>query len=479
MNYFMPIKKERLQQLEFWGVGFILLFSTNMGVLEEIGISPTVVRIACSMLAFVLLIFSLRHDIWRGQVLLLKWLALPLVAIFIGVGSAVFAQANSFEIVVFLREMLSPLIFLALFLNMKMDTKRWKNLFILLAVMAILQIPVVLGKYLLLGVNEKDWIGTFHQNAGQLGLLMPMIIVVFLWAYALRRDNMWPAIVLATVFSLMSVVCEKRAIVFIMPVSMLSLIAVNWWAQKKNKFSLSSISSLSASIIKPYVIPIFALFLSSILVIYAAFANIDSFDTSTTEYVYISKEAKNGRSTVLDYTIEYLTRGYDSPINRSEFSVDENRNTHLGRIRLWAEGFKYMAQQNTKEMLFGFGGGWLLEHKLMPDKPRDLMYVRTKLRGPASSGVRHLFEIGLGGVAIITLWFLQIGWVLLRRTLDYKHSVLALGGLGVWALFAFDYILYSQVGLSVGVFAPVCCFLVAAAIRTTMTGSDKLEIFEN
>lgn len=465
--------------MEFWGVGLILLFSTNMGVLEKVGLSPAVVRIVCSVLAFVLLLLSLRYDGWRGQIHILRWLALPLVAVVIGVATAISLQANPFEILLFLREMLLPLMFLALFINMKMDANRWKSLFILLAVMAILQIPVAIGKYMFLGVNEKEWIGTFHQHAGQLGLLMPMMIVLFLWAYALRKGHVWQTILLATMFSLMSVVCEKRAIILVMPVWVLSMIAVNWWAQKEFKFSESGISSLPISGMKYFVIPMFALCLSSIIVISAAFTNIDSFDTSTTEYVYIGKEAKTGRSSVWDYTTEYLMRGYDSPINRSKFSVDENRNTHLGRIRLWIEGFKYMTQQNTTEMLFGFGGGWLLKHKFMPDKPKDLMYVRTKLRGPASSGVRHLFEIGLVGLTIMILWFFQIGLTLLRRALDHKRSVLALGGLGVWALFAFDYVIYSQVGLSVGVLAPVCCFLVAAAIRTTTNDSDKLEAGEN
>ena len=360
-----------------------------------------------------------------------------------------------------------------------MDADQWKNLFLLLAVVAILQIPVALGKFILLGVNEKDWIGTFHHQAGQLGLLMPMVIVLFLWAYALRRGRIWPTILLATMFSLISVICEKRAIILVMPVWGLSLIAVNWWAQKGFKFSLGGIRSLPVSIVKSCVIPIVALCLSSIIVIYVAALNIQSFDKSTAEYAHMRSEFQMENPSIWDYTLEYLVRGYDSPINRSKISVDKNENTHLGRIRLWIEGFKYMAQQNTKEMLFGFGGGWLLEHKLMPDKPRDLMYVRTKLRGPASSGVRHLFEIGFVGLTIMILWFLQIGLTLLRRTLSHKHSVLALGGLGIWALFAFDYILYSQVALSVGVFAPVCCFLVAAAIRTTTNSSDKLEIFEN
>ena len=444
-------------------LAIVFLVNLNLGIVMAFDISVSKVRIAIEAMILLLLAItafrSSRADVFRA----LKWIGLPLLAASIGIAGDLSYQASHLEMILFARESLMPLVFFALFLLEPPDKIQWRVLLTVLLLTAAIQLPVAALKYCLLGVNEKQWIGTFHQTAGQLGLLMPMLTVVFLWAYAIKRGCLFVPVLLATGYALVSVVNEKRAVVFILPLLVALLISIDLIASRLSGRQLREIwycKKLGTCRLLSFYL------LSVVAVIAFALHNISSFDTSTGDYENLPHRS------VIAYSIEYLNRDYDSPMNRSANpDLETNRNIQMGRFRLWARGIETVAELPLARLLFGAGGGWLLEHPLLTHKPNDIFFDRIQLRGPTSTGLRHLFEIGIVGFLLMFIWLGQIAWALLRRVSDGGSGMIALGAAGAWAIFMFDYLFYSQVGSGVGVFAPVCFLFVAVALR----GHDALK----
>ncbi len=435
----------------------VFFCSLNLGVAEALGLNVSLIRIASETTTLVLLANAIWHASRESLFRALKWIGLPLLAASIGVVTAILNHAPPLEIMLFVREALMPLIFFTLFLIEPPNEREWKVLKTLLLVIAAIQLPIAALKYLVLGVNEKGWIGTFHQYAGQLGLLMPMLAVAFLWAYAIKSGRLFMPVLLATGFSLISVVNEKRAVILIMPLLVVFLIIIDLMAARLENRTHREIWYCKLHGMSRMTI---ALLLSAILVTACALRNIPSFDTSTNDY-----EALPSR-TVIAYISEYLFRGYDSAMNLSANpDIETNRNIQMGRFRLWASGIGIATEMPSDRLLFGTGGGWLLSHPLLAEKPNDIFFHRLQLRGPTSTGLRHLFEMGAVGFLLMFAWMLQIGWALLRRAGDSSVGMIALGATGAWAILIFDYLIYSQVGWGAGVFAPLCFLIVARALQ--------------
>jgi hypothetical protein len=316
----------------------------------------------------------------------------------------------------------------------------------------LIQIPVAFAKFGVMGANEKIWIGTWTNRAGQLGLLMPMLAVSMLWAYGLRWNKLKYAVPIATLFALVTVSAEKRAVLVIMPtlvaflIVMVSTPVIGAWC--------GHVPS-NASNPAPWRDALLALLVSACVVTSAALLAIPSLDTSSRDYENLSSRS------VYAYIVEYMTRDFESPMNLSKMTVEENRNIQQGRLRMWVKALAGVSERTLPSVLFGEGGGWLMEHRMLAGKGRDVMFERLRLRGPAPTGLRHFFEVGVVGLSMMAVWFVWLAFRLFRKS----HSAFTLGVYGAWLLFMFDYFVYSQVGWGGGVFAPILFLLVAAALR--------------
>lgn len=436
----------------------VFLLSLNFGVIEALGINISLVRVAIEAVMLILLAHAIfnasRDDFLRA----LKWVGLPLLAFGIGVITSILYRASHLETLLFAREFLMPLVFFLLFLIKPPDEKEWKVLTTLLVLIAAIQLPVAAMKYWALGVNEKGWIGTFHHSAGQLGLLMPMLAVAFLWAYAIKRERFLVPVLLATGFALISVVNEKRAVVLIVPALVALLIVMDFVTARADGrkpwyCNPQGLGRLFVAFLLPVAV-----------VITCALQNVPSFNTRITDYEDLSDRS------VPAYISEYLLRDYDSAMNKSANpNVETNRNIQMGRFRLWMHGIDLAVGLPLKRFLFGAGGGWLLNHPLLIAKPDDIFFHRLHLRGPTSTGFRHFFEMGAAGLLLMLAWMGQIGWALLQRVSHPSADIIALGAAGAWSILVFDYVLYSQVGWGAGVFAPVCFLIITRVLSSELT----------
>jgi len=442
-----------LERLATVLAGAVLVVCMTSGLLDWAGLSPSYSRILTELLAAVLLLISFlgsqMPECRRAFVL-----SAPLVAAaVIGVVVATLNGAKPIEQLLFAREILTPVLFLSAFLCAPVSDALRRRLLGLLAILAAFQVLVCALKFLLFGVNEKAWIGTMTQSAGQLGLLMPAMALGFAWAFGLVRARISLAATLALMIAAVGVVSEKRATMFLAPaIPMLTLatwLVVGRFARIRRErpgrtvlHYLAAVATISA------------------IVGLGSLVAIPSLNAENPRYVLY------GTHSVIDYIRVYLTRDYDSPMNISKTSVDDNQNIQLGRLLLLSRAVRLSLDQPVPLALSGHGGGWLLEHRFLPHKGVDVLYDRVGLRGPSGLLVRHLFEIGWVGVVLVLAWTLALVTLLLKALLKAPESVLAFGALTSVAVLLFDYTFYSEMTWNSGVFMPIFALLAAFALRS-------------
>ena len=83
----------------------------------------------------------------------------------------------------------------------------------------VIQILVVVLKYIFYGIDEADWLGTLAHGTGQLSFLFPLLCVpVVILLY--RNNFRLLSLLLFSLFAF-GIIGEKRAIIFVMPLYVL------------------------------------------------------------------------------------------------------------------------------------------------------------------------------------------------------------------------------------------------------------------
>ncbi len=432
-------------------VGIVLICMTT-GVLDAAGIAPAVSNIVTTALAVALLALGVLGQ-RRTQLAQAFALTGPLLlAAIVGLLGGALRGAPPLEILLFAREMLTPVLLLLAFWYAPLDEGGARRIGRLLLLLVVVQIAVSLAKMASVGVNEKGWIGTMTQSAGQLGLLMPSLALGFIWAFGLIRSRVFAAGVLAMLVALVGVISEKRAMMFLACGIPLFVLAT-WWVvarigsceiQGCRRRTLSYL--LSASVV-------------AVLVAAASLVLIPSLKGDGARF------ERYGTEGTFEYILEYLTRDYDSPMNVSKTSVEDNPNIQLGRLVLLSRAVEDSVAQRPHLALAGQGGGWLIEHRLLAHKGDDVLYDHKGLRGPGGLLIRHLFEIGWLGVGLVLAWIAGLAYLLLRRISRAPEFIPAYGALVGLAVLTFDYIFYSEMAWNSGIFMPILLLLVVAALR--------------
>lgn len=433
--------------------GGVIVVCMTSGLLDWVGFSPSFSRLLTEFLAAALLLISFLGPRTPNRRRALG-LSMPLVAAtIIGIAVSMLNGAKPVEQMLFAREILTPVLFLSAFLCAPISDVLRRRLLSVLAILMALQVIVCAIKFLFFGVNEKAWIGTMTQSAGQLGLLMPAMAMGFAWAFGLVRSRIALAGTCALMIAAVGVVSEKRATMFLVPAIPLLTLAIwlvigHFGRVRRERPGVAAVRYLSV------------VALVSVIVGFGSLALIPSLNAENPKYLVY------GTNSVVDYIRVYLTRDYDSPMNMSKTSVDDNQNIQLGRLLLLKRAVGLSLDQPLSVVLAGHGGGWLLEHRFLPHKGEDVLYDRVGLRGPSGLLIRHLFEIGWVGVALVVAWMLALVASLLKSSLKMPESVLACGAMTSVAVLLFDYTFYSEMTWNSGVFMPIFALLVAFALRS-------------
>ena len=435
--------------------GLVLMLCMTMGLLSWLGIPASYVRLTSELIALLMIGAALPQSMPR-RLLTVALSVLPLGIVW-AFGSIVAARngAGVIQMTLFSREILTPVLFFVAFTLKPLERKNQNILLSMLVVLAVVQVVVAAMKFGVMGANEKDWIGTMHQTAGQLGLLMPLLALGYIWAFALVKRRCLLPMAMAIAIGFVAVASEKRALIVLVPMVPIGLFILYRCVQFIQQ---SRQYRLGCWFVFRYFL---AAGISAAVLISLALSSIQSLQP---------KEFKQlGVKNVFEYVEVYLTRDYDAEMNASRTPVDENPNTHMGRLLLIKEAIAHAIESSWDQRLFGMGGGALLEHPALHQRGTDIMYHQVGLRGPNGLGVRHLLELGFVGTGLVIGWIGMLVVVLLVQLTRGGNPVLVFGALSGLGVLVFDYIVYSEIGWNSGVFMPVLMFLISQAMVSNLT----------
>ena len=273
----------------------ILLLSCNLGLIEILGFSISISKMIIDLL--VLLFFSRslylhvfqynsHYNFWGWQYIIFY--------IFITLISFIVNQTSIINLILFLEVVLIPyLLFLAV-INSSFSTKYIKFLSRIFFFVLILQIPVIIIKFLFIGINESGAVGTFSVNNGNLSTLIPMICISICLIYYYLFEK-YRSLFMIPFFVFFGIIGNKLAILFMIPLIYLIVTLIyNFINSKRDlgKIVLNLFSIFIISVISFYFMIIFSPRIN---------ATSNNIIDSATEYIsdYLSRDKYRNRENKL------------------------------------------------------------------------------------------------------------------------------------------------------------------------------------
>lgn len=411
--------------------------SMTMGLWQAMLVSQGVTKAIVESLSVVALVLCLMVRPESRKPLI--YMAPIVAVVVIGMLVAIRGVDGFLGGVLFARDLLKPVLLLVVAYSFTQG-RSLRILAIAFAVLTVLQIPVAMIKLNAIGIDEKHWVGTMHQSAGQLGILLPLLTISPLVILGLLAGS-WVTWLLCF-YSFFAIVNEKRLAMFAMP-----CLAFAVWL-------LAVVRQFCRGHKKPPIFPRNRL---------STFIAIAVISAGTFYFSVFSIPSLNARGVyaggtidlqyLKDYLWEYLTRGYVSWLNNPSERLATDTGIQMGRLQLIKQAAHHVYEQPLPVALFGFGGSHTSpSHLLGPDR-NDILFERHGLRGATPLAVRILIDAGYAGLIALLAWFLWIGLILIHRTADENPKIATLGivGLGWHAVMAFDTFLYSTAMWTYGI----------------------------
>lgn len=442
------------------------------------GVPMSLSKAVIEVFSFGLLILAIRSRRKAGQAVGgLLYLAPIAIAAFVGLLSGWFSGAAGLEYLLFLRTLISPVVIFFAIININLPDAAIRRIVVLLCFLFLAQIPIVVWKAFVVGIDEKFWIGSFSQTAGQLGLLFPLFALSTLVPLFLLNGGPILAI-LVFVFSFVPVINEKRAVIFVLPTFFFTAVFIcsYFW---KWKFALASKLDLFRREICMRFLVLIAI---AAVVIYAALNLIPSF--KSTELSYYQKEnnasatkcVENEICRIFLYSRDYLIRDYYSPLNSSTGTVEETPSIQLGRVALIEAAFERVIKHDPFIMIFGYGASAVNPSYLLGEGRSDVMFEKFGIRGTYPSAIAMLFEAGLVGLSAMVLFFSFLLYSVMKRMVESyskKYFIFSASVMLMTLTMAFDYFVYSITAWTTYTLSPIYFILVGILL------SDHIKIAEH
>lgn len=413
-------------------VASLLVLSMTQGAWVAAGIRESILKAALEAGFIALFAMGVVQRMRSRQPLSGIQLILPLCgAALIGVVSGSTQGASFIESLFYVRLIVMPVLFLVGILNVQLERAASRRLLLLIASLMLLQLPFFAYKSMVIGVEEKHWIGALSQTAGQLGLIFPMLVLSILLPRYLAAGG-W-LVLFVGIYSFLPVINEKRAAIIMLPA--LFVAATMTYARLSSRYRCNGIDlqRITFGKLAPLVLVLLVVWISSVKLI-------PSLQCAGAEPCV--------RQTV-EYGVDYLSRDYLSPMNASEQSKEQNTNIQLGRLTLIKESTAVLAEKGWKTLFFGLGGGAINPSPNLGSNRADIMFDKFGLRGTYSFGLMLLWEGGIASVIAAAGFFVFL-WLALEKQLARVHtnsSIIFGGGIILMvAVLAFDFFVYSVSG---------------------------------
>ncbi len=455
-------------------ITLILCLAVSQGILQAMNVPESLPKAAMEVLSIGLLLLAIRSRRNAGQPILGLQYLMPLaIAVFAGLLSGWVYGAGMLEYALFTRTLISPVVIFLAVINMSLPAVAMRRIVLLLCFLFLVQLPIVGWKALEIGINEKFWIGSLSQTAGQLGLLFPLLALSLLVPLYLHNGGKLLAI-LVLAFSFIPVINEKRAVIFVLPAFFCAAVFIYSFLWKRQVAFVGMFDRFPGMVGKRFLVLIFisAAVIVSAVGLIPSFQTIQFVDAAGSAATSTSASTQSGFSRVMRYSNEYLTRDYSSPLNASAQTVGENTNIQLGRLAFIKAAFESVTEHGPLIMMFGYGASEVNPSYLLGEGRSDVMYRKLGIRGTFPSAIAVMLEAGLVGLSAMVLFFgLLMFSVMMRVGESAGEDNLAVGVAVILMTLTmvFDYFVYSITAWSSYTLAPIF-FIVLGLFLAHHTG---------
>lgn len=433
-------------------IASLLVLSMTQGVWVAAGASESMLKAALEIGIVALFVVGVTLRLRTDQTPIGMKLIVPFfVAAVIGLIAGAIEGASFLEGLFYVRLLTVPLLFLLGVLNVQLDMSAARRLMSLVIALLLLQLPLFAYKWMVIGVEEKHWIGGLSQTAGQLGLIFPMLVLSMLLLLYLYKGG-W-TILLVMIYAFLPVVNEKRAVVVMLPFLIAAAFYVYARLSSRHLGEQIGIPRITIGKFASLSVVCITVWISSVTFI-------PSLQCGSDEPCPVQ---------LLKYGKDYLLRDYSSPMNYSDTTTkDNNTNIQLGRLKLIQESIETLADKGLGTLIFGLGGGAINPSPNIGPDRADILYKKFGVRGTYSYGLMLLWEGGIASVMAAAGFFVLI-WLMLIRQLARAgtHASVLFGNSVILmvAVLAFDFFGYSTTGWQTHTVTPFVFTLVAIFLR--------------
>ncbi|WP_375571405.1 hypothetical protein ABWH92_01240 [Ahrensia marina] len=468
---FDPPNMRKILQLDrtiFFLLAIVVAVSMSIGLINWLGVPLWLIRLILD--ASVLLLTCLALCLFENRTVALSLLIPLFLVTVIGALGAWTLEQDLLVAILYARKILAISILFAAGYLIGISSSAARSALIITLTFFLAQPVFGAGKLLFYGIDEKVWIGTLHQTAGQLGLLFALVAMAVIVPIGIFQRR-WVLLFLPVAICF-AIINEKRAILVAGPTMLFIMLFICTFAyllhSRKNGFFEKALTIDRKSI--------FFICFCAMIAIPSAIIAIPSLNSMDRNWGGL--ESLSSISRLLNefvfafiYTHDYLFRDFNHQMNSSEFDVDQNLNIQIGRLQIMIDTIKIAWDAPIANRIFGFGGMIIDPTYLLGSDRSDLMFEKFGIRGQLPFALMTLVEAGFFGLLLLVSWFGLVGALLLRRLLqavDTTGMVFTIIGIGLFGTLAFDVFLYSDALWRSGALGPVV-FLFLGAVLSDQT----------
>jgi hypothetical protein len=299
----------------------------------------------------------------------------------------------------------------------------------------LLQIPVSIIKYILLGQGEHGLIGTISTKAGSLSTIFPLFAISFLFAkYLFENRKIYMLYIIG--FVLMGIIGEKRAIGIYTPLIMVVIYIV----YKLKEGSLLYYGTL---------LNLFMVVLLGLMFFYITVRLNPGFNPDKKVW---------GRFDMI-YVMEFTSKYVNKAPNKQE----------LQRVAALQYFTHYLIKRGGIELMVGEGSGKLVESKLKSEGGTMMQQYGVRYGG-RTSFVWLWLQTGILGVGTYLIFLLGMLFYLFR---NYSNTYINLGLIGGVIIYLVDFLTYSNVFLKE--FSIIVPFYFIMALHYNQVNDETVE----
>ena len=372
-----------MKKLLICAVLFIALFG---GLITTLSI-PSYVTATTEVLIYLLLVVSLFTRIGKGITIPHLWYCFFYMVLICACSIAV-NETDATRAIFSLRLLYRFYFFYLAITMLSFDDKDMRKVNMFLAILLLLQLPVVAIKFHLYGISEETQ-GAYTRD-GSMTTMIPIVVLFYLSAYYYLYRPRLNLILIGIGFVLFSIVGKKRAVFFLYPIQFLAIYYYIYIKGKEAHFS-KKVATLS-------------LVLISIL-------------TVSGSILYFNKtlnpEGKVGGSIDIGHAFEYAEK-YTTGVDGYGYSY--------GRTATSKRVFEIMWESGIPGVLFGVGPGSATLSMFDTWEERERFqrrFAEFRIGYGLTSMTKIALEYGLLGVIAYSLIVILLARMSLRY---FKHE---------------------------------------------------------